>query len=185
MLTGGGSKVFTAEARRRGEKQMRFVCLTLVLSVLPLATPAVAQSKPPIALLQALHCAKTDHVDPLEANLKKDDIVKVSFTHYVETEPDVEGFVLVIYDSPSKGAVLDYVREFDHGTVQLYLVNNAGFSVSPTNVLHVDDALGGVGTQGQLKQRVRRAMRTKYSIPKSSLAAPLQNVGCHAPWNPD
>ncbi|HET8890615.1 MAG TPA: hypothetical protein VFQ41_17055 [Candidatus Angelobacter sp.] len=164
---------------------MTFACLTLVLSALALATPAVAQSKPPAALLQALHCAKTEHFDLLETSLGKNDIVKASFAHYVETGPDVEGFVLVIYESPSEGAVLDYVREVEHGKVQLYLVNNASFSVSPTNVLHVDDALGGVWTQGHLKQRVKRAMRATYSIPSSKLAAPFQNVVCHAPWNPD
>ena len=163
---------------------MRLARLALVVSALSLAEPAVAQTKPPMSLLQALHCAATA-LDLVEANPEKGDVLKVSFMHYTETHPKVEGFVLVIYESPSKGEVLDYVREFDHGAVQLYLANNASFSVSPTNVLHVDDALGGVWTQGHLKQRVKRAMRTTYSIPKSSLAATFQNVVCHVPWNPD
>ena len=164
---------------------MRIACLALGLSILSLAKPAVSQSRPPKALLQALHCAATDHVNLLEANMEKGDIVKVSFTHYVETEPNVEGFVLVIYESSSKGTVLDYVREFDHGTAQFYLVNNASFTVNQDNVLSVDDALGGVWIQGHLKQRVKRAMRTTYSIPKRHLIATFNNVGCHAPWNPN
>jgi len=164
---------------------MRFMCLTLILMVLSLGKPPVAQTKPPKILLQVLHCANTENFDLLETKLEKEGTVKTSFTRYAQTDPHVEGLVLVIYDSGSKGAALDYVREFDHGTVQLYLVNNASFTVNRNNVLSVDDALGGVWTQGHLKQRVKRAMRTTYSIPKSSLAATFQNVGCHVPWNPD
>jgi len=162
---------------------MRFTWLTLMLSVLSLVKPAVAQTKPPKILLQTLHCAKTNHFDLLEANLQRGGIVKASFTRYVQTEPNAEGFVLVIYESDSKGEVLDYVREFDHGKVRLYLVNNASFSVSKNNALSVDDALGGVWTQGHLKMRVKRAMRTTYSIPARSITATFQNVGCHAYWD--
>jgi hypothetical protein len=164
---------------------MRIACLALVLSASSLARPPVSQPKPPITLLQVLHCAATGHVDLLEANMEKGDIVKVSFTHYVETEPNVEGFVLVVYESSSNGEVLDYVREFDHGEVQFYLVNNATFSLNQNNVLSVNDALGGVWIQGHLKQRVKKAMRTTYSIPKRRLADTFNNVGCHAPWDPN
>jgi hypothetical protein len=162
---------------------MRIACLGLVLTALSLAKPAVSQSKPPKALLQALHCAATDNFDLLDAKMEKDGLVKVSFTHYVETDPNIDGFVLVIYKSPSNGDVLDYVREFDHGKIQFYLVNNASFTVNQNNVLSVDDALGGVWTQGHLKQRVKKAIRTTYSIPKRRLGA-FDNVGCHAPWDP-
>ena len=149
------------------------------LSALCSAGPALAQPKPPKLLLQLVHCA-----DLSNATVNKNGMVKVRFTHYVQSEPDLEGFVLIAYDSPSKGEVLDYVREFDHGKVRLYLVNNASFSVSPEGVLSVVDALGGVWTQGHLKQRAKRAMRnTKYFIPAESVAGPFQDVSCHAPWD--
>jgi len=164
---------------------MRVAGLALVLSALSLTKPAVIQSNPPKVLMQALHCAKTEHLDLLEGSLEKDGMVKASFTHYIQTEPTVDGLVVVIYGSPSNGEVLDYVREFDHGKVQLYLVNNATFSFNQNKDLSVVDALGGVWTQGHLKQRVKKAMRTTYSIPKSSLDTTSHNVGCHAPWNPD
>lgn len=164
---------------------MKFAYLILVLGFLSLSKPGVAQTKPPKVLLQTLHCARANHFDLLEANLRKGGIVKASFTRYEQTEPNVEGFVLVIYESDSKGEVLDYVREFDHGKVQLYLVNNASFSISKNNALSVDDALGGVWTQGHLKMRVKRAMETWYSIPVKNLSATFfQNVGCHAYWEP-
>ena len=162
---------------------MRFACLTLVLSVLSLAKPAVPQTKAPGVLLQALHCARTSDFDLLDARFEKDHTVQASFTHYVETGPDVDGFVVVIYESDLKGEVLDYVREVEHGKVQLYIVNNASFSLSKNNVLSVDDALGGIWTQGHLKMRVKRAMQTKYSIPSNKLAAPFQNVSCHYYWS--
>jgi hypothetical protein len=180
-----GNGKSTTEARRDGERQMKVAQSALALSVLLLTRPAISQPKPPATLLQVLHCAKNDKFGLLDAGLKKDDMLKVSFTHYVESEPDAEGFFLVIYESTSKGEVLDYVREFDQGKSQFYLVNNATFSVSSKNVLSVDDALGGVWTQGHLKQRTRRALRsTTYSIPVKSLVAPFLNVGCHSYSDP-
>ena len=162
---------------------MRFARLALVLSALSLAKPAVTQSKPPRVLLQILHCAKTQ--ESVETSLENGNALKVSFAHYVESEPNAEGFVLVLYESPSKGEVLDFIREFDHGKVWFYLVNNASFSLNQNNVLSVDDALGGVWTQGHLKQRVKKAMRSTYSIPVENLIGPFQNVGCHAYWDPE
>jgi hypothetical protein len=163
---------------------MRFMCLTLMLSVLSLYKPSVAQTKPPTILLQALHCANNDHYDLLETKLEKEGTVKASFTPYSQTDPHMEGLVLVIYDSDSKGEVLDFIREFAHGKLQLYVVNNATFSINPNKVVSVNDALGGVWIQGHLKMRVKRAMQTSYSIPKRSLATTFQNVGCQYYWAP-
>jgi hypothetical protein len=159
---------------------MRLAWHIVGVTVLCLAKHAAAQTKPPRVLLQILHCVKTDKT--ADTSLKKDNTLTVSFTHYAGTEPNAEGFVLVIYESPSKGEVLDYVREFDHGKVRFYLVNNASFSVNQKNVLSVNDALGGVWTQGHLKMRVKRAMQTMYSIP-NKLSAPFQNVSCHYYWS--
>jgi hypothetical protein len=164
---------------------MRFVWCLFALGSSCLAQPAVAPAKPPRVLLQILHCREADKFGVLDSDLKKGQVLKASFTRYVQSEPAIEGFVLVIYESNTKGDVFDFIRKFEHGKVWFYLVNNASFSLNQNNVLSVDDALGGVWIQGHLKQRVKKAMRNTYSIPVESLVGPFQNVGCHAYWDPD
>ncbi len=164
---------------------MRFVWCLFALGSSCLAQPAAAPAKPPRVLLQILHCRETDKFGVLYSDLKKGEVLKASFAYYAETDPDVEGFVLVMYGSNTKGDVFDFIRKFEHGKVWFYLVNNASFSIAPNGTLSVDDALGGVWTQGHLKQRVIRAMRNRtYSVPVESLAGPFRNVGCHAYWDP-
>jgi hypothetical protein len=158
----------------------------LMLSVFCFARPAGAPIKPPRTLIQLMHCLETDKAGVLRADLKKGEILTASFAYYAETDPYKEGFVLVTYESNTKGEVFDYVRGFEHGNLWFYLVNNAGFSIGPDHGLVVSDALGGVWTQGHLKQRAKRAMRNpRYSIPVESMASPFRNVGCHAYWDPE
>lgn len=165
---------------------MRFAWCLFLLSTLCLARPAVAPAKPPKTLLQIMRCSTLDKSGMQDSDQKKGEVLKASFAYYAETDPNVEGFVLVMYESNTKGEVLDFIREFDHGKVWFYIVNNASFSIAPNGTLSVDDALGGVWTQGHLKQRVIRAMRNRtYSVPVESLAGPFRNVRCHAYWDPD
>jgi len=165
---------------------MRVVSYLAALSIFGLIQLASAQKNTPKPLLQILHCAKTDKSGLLEAGLKDTDTLQVGWHHSLAPEPTIgEEFFIVLYNSEREGDVLVYVRDYEQGRVQFYLVNNARFTGGPDN-LHLIDPLGGIWTINHIKSNVKMAMRNqKYSIQASRLLGSYANVGCHTPWDRD
>jgi hypothetical protein len=166
---------------------MRTILCLLALNVLCFSQTAVPKAKPPKLLLQILHCAETDKFGLLDASLKDDDLIKVSWHHSQHSDPGVgEEFFIVRFNSEKSGDVLVYVREYKKGKVTFYLVNNATLSIKDGEV-NVIDPLGGIWTHNHIKKNVKIALRAgQYSIPERSLVGQqFANVGCHNYSDPE
>lgn len=166
---------------------MKAAFCVLALNALCFAQTAVPKPKPPKLLLQILHCAKTDKFGLLDASLKKDDVIKVSWHHSSSSDPGVgEEFFIILGNSEKSGDVLVYTRDYEKGKAHFYLVNNATLSIEHGEV-KIIDPLGGIWTYNHITQNVKIALRAgQYSIPARSLVGPqFANVGCHAYSDPE
>jgi hypothetical protein len=165
---------------------MRLSFYLAALCVFGLVQLASAQKSTPRPLLQILHCAKTDKFGQLDPGLKKTDTLQVGWHRSLDPDPAIVGeeFFIVLYSSAREGDVLVYVRDYEQGKVQLYLVNNAQFAGGPDD-LKLLDPLGGIWTHNHIKRNVAIAMRNrKYLVQAKSLLG-YANVGCHSYSDPD
>jgi len=153
----------------------------LALGILALTRLGVAQDNPPRVLLQLLHCAKTDRFGFLDADLKKDGLLRSTYAHQVRSDPHVDEFFLVVYESASKGKVYVYSRERENRKTAFYLTNDAGFDATKKGFSFLEDPLYGIWTRNNIARNVKRALRNPtYSIPVRTILNSSPNVACHS-----
>lgn len=159
---------------------MRILWCLLALVATYFVEPAVAQEHTPKALRQILHCVETDKFGLLSAGAKKNGMLQVAWAHQVRTEPYVDEFFIVLFESSRKGDILVYSRVYAGGKVEFYLGNNATLVIH-AGKLELIDPLYGLWTRDNITRNVKKALRSRtYQIPVRTIMGSFANVACHS-----
>ncbi|MBZ5509100.1 MAG: hypothetical protein LAO78_26880 [Acidobacteriia bacterium] len=92
--------------------------------------PAVSEEKPPLILLQALHCLEANQ-GWMRSYLRKHKDAWVSFSVDTGNPPEVVAWTIVVRESELRGHFFEVTRENDHGTMVFRLLDSDGFTTKP------------------------------------------------------
>ena len=160
----------TTETLRHGEKQMKIASYVLVASMMWLTkpafaqTPAVSEEKPPLILLQALHCLDSDDYGWMRTYLSTHKDAQVSFSVDTNHPPEVVAWTIVVRESKSRGHFFEVVLAGDHGPKVFSLLDTDGFTTK-SEKLEFDQprlfhAVRGIHTE----QRVKDALQNRRYV---------------------
>jgi hypothetical protein len=90
-------------------------------------TPAASEEKPPLILLQALHCLDSDQ-GWMRSYLRNHKDARVSFSVDTGNPPGIMAWTIVVHESESRGHFFEVSRENDHGTMVFRLLDSDGFT---------------------------------------------------------
>jgi len=113
---------------------MKIASYVLVVSLMWLTktafaqTPAISEEKPPLILLQALHCLDSDDYGWMRSYLRNHKDAQVSFSVDTGKPPEVVAWTIVVRESESRGHFFEVARTGDHGTIVFRLLDTDGFT---------------------------------------------------------
>ena len=164
---------------------MKVASYVLVASVMWLIkpafaqTPAVPEEKPPLILLQALHCLDSDEYGWMRTYLNKHKDAQVSFSVDTNHPPEVVAWTIVVRESESRGHFFEIARAEDHGSVAFRLLDTDGFTTK-SEKLEFDQPRLFHAVQGHhTEQRVKDALQNRrYVISANEIQHRYANYSC-------
>lgn len=147
---------------------MRSFILLAVLSVMFLVLAGLAQKpateaedKPPLTLLQALHCLDSNEHGWLHRHLRTYKDVQVSFSIDTEARPELVHWTIVVHESELRGHFFEVVRENNHGTMTYRLLDSDGFTTRAGKLKFDEPRLFHTARSNDVERRIQDALQNR------------------------
>ncbi len=146
---------------------MKIASYVLVVSVIWLTktafaqTPAVSEEKPPLILLQALHCLDSDDYGWMRSYLRNHKDAQVSFSVDTGNPPEVVAWTIVVRESESRGHFFEVARTDDHGTMVFRLLDTDGFTTKSEKLEFDQPRLFHAVRGNHTEQHVKDALQNR------------------------
>jgi len=149
---------------------MKIVSYVLVASMMWLTkpafaqTPAVPEEKPPLILLQALHCLDSDDYGWMRSYLRNHKDAQVSFSVDTGKPPEVVAWTIVVRESESRGHFFEVARTDDHGAMVFRLLDTDGFTTKSEKLEFDQPRLFHAVRGNHIEQHVKDALQNRRYV---------------------